>query len=560
MSDMPEHSSINGGAISSMPLRSYASTVQVALPEKATGAHTLLTYRVLLVSLFVLAGALRSVDVWRPVDGTMREAWREPDVAGIARNYYEEDMNLFVPRIDWRADGPGIVESEFPLFAWCGAVLYHVCGYHEEILRVMSFVLSLAATVYFYRLASLTLPAMGVLISMAVFAVNPLAARLASSVQAEPLMFLAYVGAVYHFVKWSRDQTRFQYWAAMLMTALAILAKAPAAHLGLLFAPVCLQAFGCSAVRRKDVWLFAGVVLAVPLAWYAYAHGIWLEYGNSLGISNESYGRITSLSFIDAVSGTIRGITTTEIDWIWMEFGPILATCAIPLAVRLPDRRVMLYWCFALGVFFVVTGRTTGEGWAAYYHIVSLPVAAMLIGAGATDVWLWCGAVARRCDDSSAWRWLFVPGCRVTVAILLLGTLFTALRVTSADMRPTGYVSLHRCAMQFATHVDSSDLIVASGAEQLDFFGLPSAHNVPYFFFWMHAKGFTLGDEEQSVVRLEEYRRRGARWFVGEHDNLAKVSGFETELRQRYRVVDEHPRAILFDLEGVSANSTLPDQ
>ncbi|MDA1013048.1 MAG: glycosyltransferase family 39 protein, partial [Planctomycetota bacterium] len=429
-------------------------------------------FRLIIIGLFVLAAALRCVDVWRPVDGTMREAWREPDVAGIARNYFEEDMNFFTPRIDWREDGPGYVESEFPLFAWSGAVLYHAFGYHEELLRVMSYVLSLGALCYFYRLAAAVLPPWGVVIAMLVYAVNPLSVRLASSIQAEPLMFFAYIGAVHHFLQWCRDQSRFQFWAAMLMTTLAILAKAPAAHLGLLFAPLCLQSFGWSTFRRKDVLVFAGVVLAIPVAWYAYAHGIWLEYGNSLGISNESYGRITSLSFIDALSGTVRGIVTTEIDLIWMPTGLCLAACAIPLAITNPHRRVLLYWCLALGAFYLVTGRTTGEGWAAYYHIVSLPAAAMLIGAGVCDIWSWCSDAGRRLSNVSMWRTPSLAIERLSVALLLTATLFTASRTTAADMRPHGFVPLHECAQRFAIHVADDGLIVASGAEQVDFFGL----------------------------------------------------------------------------------------
>ena len=106
-----------------------------------------------IIALLIAAACVRAIDVWRPVDGSVRQSWRETDTGAIARNFYREDMNILLPRIDWRGDGPGYVESEFPIFPWTAACLYHVFGYHEEFLRVLSYLLSLASCLIFLRLA-----------------------------------------------------------------------------------------------------------------------------------------------------------------------------------------------------------------------------------------------------------------------------------------------------------------------------------------------------------------------------------------------------------------------
>src|SRR4030042_684103 len=85
--------------------------------------------------LIVLVGAgLRIAYVARPLAHRMRAPWRQSDYTQLARNYWREDPNLFHPRIDWRRDGPGLVEMELPLVPWTAGMLYHVFGYHEGIL------------------------------------------------------------------------------------------------------------------------------------------------------------------------------------------------------------------------------------------------------------------------------------------------------------------------------------------------------------------------------------------------------------------------------------------
>ena len=43
-------------------------------------------------------------------------------------NYYREDMNLLKPKIDWRGDGPGYTEMEFPIYPWLIAGFYKIFG------------------------------------------------------------------------------------------------------------------------------------------------------------------------------------------------------------------------------------------------------------------------------------------------------------------------------------------------------------------------------------------------------------------------------------------------
>ncbi len=522
--------------------------------------------------IFLLAVYVRCVDVWRPVDGTVRDLWREIDVASIARNFYLEGMNIALPRIDWRGDGPGFTESEFPLHAWTAACLYHVFGYHEELLRVISCVLSIATAGLFFRIAKERLPTLGCLAACLLYAVNPMSVRMATAIQPEPLMFFAYLSAVYCFLKWcelTSGSKNFElnhpadsqpeppekpvdwsatayFWCGVAATALAILAKIPAAHIGVLFACLCFHHFGIKAILRRDVWVFAVVSVGLPLVWYAYARSLYLDYGNSLGMSNEAYVRISSGNFLKTLSITLPGNGATEMEWIWMKGGVLLG--AVGFALMWLDKPFawVRYWGFALLSYYIVSGRTTGEIWAVHYHVVSVPLAALCIGYAVEKL---LGPQGFSFETPISVRNVWVRlGVLCLAGPILVGTLFEALQTTKWNMKPDGYVWLFDEAREFRSHMNPGTLIVASGGSEFDQFGLLRAINAPFYFFWTDHKGFTLPDADQSITKLEELKRRGARYFVADRKSLNVAPEFDHEVRAHYPILSEGKQAILFDL------------
>lgn len=494
--------------------------------EWARGAVPVLTVLLLLVSL-------RSVDVWRPVDGSSGGRWREPDVAGIARNFYVEGMNIFYPRIDWRGDGPGFVESEFPLYPWTVACLYRAVGYREELARAVSFALTLATYAYVYLLARIWLGRLAAVIALTFFGLNPLSARLATAIQPEPLMTLCYAAGAFHFLRWCQLQVRFHYWLALTFVTLAILAKLPAVHIGILLALVSLQTFGKAAVRRRDLWGFAVVSLAVSVGWYWHARELWLQYGNSLGMSNEAYLRITSGSFLKALKTTVAGNLSTEISSVFTVPGVLLAGGGLVWAARDRGRWPLLYWAAALAASYVVTGRTTGEPWASYYHIVSVVPAAVFVAGGCSLVLDQSGPGRER---RSAIGSLGVRAATTVMILCLAGTLALSTRAAYQPVQSSDNWSMYECTKVFRTHIPPNALTVASAPNEFDQYGLTRAYNAPYMFFWTRTKGFSLPDDMQNLAKLEEFRARGARYFLAERRSLSTKPGFEAEIRRRYHV------------------------
>src|ERR1700738_4501513 len=64
--------------------------------------------------------------------------YRQYDTAAVARNFAEESLNIFYPRVDWRGNSPGYVEVEFQAFTLPVALLYRVFGVHEWLARILN--------------------------------------------------------------------------------------------------------------------------------------------------------------------------------------------------------------------------------------------------------------------------------------------------------------------------------------------------------------------------------------------------------------------------------------
>src|SRR3989442_1395146 len=57
--------------------------------------------------------------------------WRQCNTLAVTRNFFEEDMNIFKPRVDQRLDGDGVTGMQFPLYEFVAASLCKITGYHE---------------------------------------------------------------------------------------------------------------------------------------------------------------------------------------------------------------------------------------------------------------------------------------------------------------------------------------------------------------------------------------------------------------------------------------------
>jgi 4-amino-4-deoxy-L-arabinose transferase-like glycosyltransferase len=494
-----------------------------------------------LLAAILLAGlALRAAWVWRPLDHRMRAPWRQADYTQIARNYAREDANLLHPRIDWRADGDGLVEMEFPIVPWTAGMLDRQLGYHEAFLRVLSCLLEAGSFLLFVGLARRLLPGPGALAAAALYALSPLLIDLATAMQPEPLMLFLSLLAMVLLERHRRTGSAGTLLVAGLAVGGAILAKAPAACLGLVFTFVVLERSGPRALARASVWGAAALALLPPLVWYAWAKRLFLLHGNSLGLSNEyPFLGLDMLARPTWIYGLLKWETlgvVTPLGWLLL---------AAALRAPRPRTALPLAWLGSVWVFYIAAARTAADDWAFYYHAASTAPACLLMGAG---------FAALGSDDAPRVLGLG-PGRmrRLAAAGLLAGTLAglavaTVALVWVRDHREDLKV-MRECGLRFLPQIPPGRLIVARGGTVADEDGMPTAHNQSMLFAWLDRRGFTYGDEELSIPRLEGIAARGGRYWIAQAEEIKGPLG--AAVAERYRLLARcDPGYYLYDLRS----------
>ncbi len=542
--------------------------------------------------ILLLALLVRLPDALRPVDGTVLDnvSWRECDTAMMARNFSRGDLNPLCPTVDFGGDGAGLVEAEFPFLPWAMALCYRVIGERPEVGRLLNLLASLAALVLFLRLAARLLPPFGARAAGLFFALSPLPTGLATSLQPDGFMLLGVIGAAHFFLRFTEARQKRDLVGALLFLAAALLAKASAVHLGLFFLLLLLGRDSRALLRSPLLWLVSLLAVLPAALWYLHGRTVWLEHGNSLGLSSEQHWAGAAL-FTDA--RFVFGVVTNQLRHVFPPAALLLAAWAALFLKNERCVRVALAWWLSTFIFFLLSARTSGDDWAFYYHAISAPAAALLFGAA-------LAALERRMAASAPPEKRRLGAVLAAAALLAVLAVFGAPRLAPLLDWPllvalTGLLAFlaalwalrghaagawvlllvlsapqsllhlglkvaltragprmstsYGAAREMAPFLQGEGLIAAAGDRSRDEDGCPVDHRVPYMFFWLERRGFSLPLEQVGVEELHRVARRGARWFVIENWQLRAVPGLQEALAGAFPPLYKGAAARLYRLE-----------
>ena len=457
---------------------------------------------------------------------------------------------------------------------------------------MISFLFSLLTLLIFFRLAWDLLPPLGAQCAALFFALSPLVINVSSSLQPEVLMFLFYLLAGYWFICWHQNRGEKFFWGSAVAISMAILAKATAAHLGVFFGLLILEKVGFAALTKLRFWGFGAIALIPSVLWYSHAHQFWKQNQLSLGLSNEyhwvGWDLFTNPFFV-------KGLARTEVFYVWMPLGIVVLAIGIWLNRREKAVKYGFYWGVTVAVYYLIAARTTAAQWASYYHIASVPAAAILLGNGAV-------AISQLKSDK---RWLkrFVALAGMSALVLVItsylslsGTGLGISLVVSATLALTALVLMERiktgaedesrsqtlllyigvislcsvflfqtrqivvdaqnwkaselrsCVPSFATEIPASDLMLVTGGSCVNETGYPAAYNASFMLYWMDRKGFNICIEEQSLDAIASFAKRGANYYLAVKSTLHRRGNLEDDMRQIYPVLAECNGYILFQL------------
>jgi 4-amino-4-deoxy-L-arabinose transferase-like glycosyltransferase len=447
--------------------------------------------------------------------------WRYYDTAAIARNFYEGGMHFLYPQVDWRGSSPGYADSEFPVYTYSVAILYHLSGVHEWIGRALNAVLvySLSALVLF-RLVRRLLDSRTALLAAFLYSFTSTSLYFTRTFQPDPLMALCQLASLYSFLVWTEEGRARSLVLSAAALALAVAIKPVSLCLGAPLLYLAWWRFGWRLVEKPSLWLFAAGVFTLPGLWYWHSYNLWKLYGNSLGM----------------FGGWIQTEFFPPTDWIWRSLSKMLAerivakmaaVIGFPFLVigifRKPlGGNYVLHW-WAGGFFVLVLTSPVLYRAHEYYELplVFLTSAWMAYGAS----WLW---ETPRLAPSARAALL----CALCVGVLALSAVFIRRLMLPMDDA--------REHMEFGRRVEQ-----LTGADQLVVFVKPRLPFIkpqlhyerlyqhrtaqgerlfcdPVDFYLSHRKGFSLDDSLLTADFLEVLRRRGARYFATFYPQLLK--------------------------------------
>jgi hypothetical protein len=494
--------------------------------------------KIIWIVIFILGFGVRSTDVFHPMDtGT----WRENDESSIARNYYRNGMDFLHPQIDWGGNGPGYVESEFPVYPYLMALSYKLFGFWEPTGRIISFLLSLGTMLVFFRLSRYLFNQRTAIAASCFFALSPLLMIISNSIQPESLMFFFYILAAFYFIRWIDNESGKNYILAFVFTALTLLCKITAINIGILFTLTILIKKGWRYAFKPKVILLAILTVAPAFTWYQYAHRFYLLYGNSLGLSNEypwvGWDFFTNHYFL-------KGIITQELVHVWSYSGLFIFLLAL-VSTKLIRRQYLIFpvcWLLAVGIFYVIAARTTADNWAYYYHIFSVPSASMLMGISVIEIY----------DRYFPVKLTEIKQRGLVIACSFLLLLFLAgynLRYVIHTKSPVYKTSaFYECKNSLSDLIPDGSLILATGGVCADNDNYPVAYNASYFFYWLDRKGYNLCIGDQSIENVEAFKLKGVKYYIAEVIAMEQTKGFEDIMRKTFKIEMECNGIVLFKL------------
>lgn len=213
----------------------------------------------------VLFFLIRMIGITNPPLETSHN-WRQSITSMIARNFHEDGIDLFHPRVDNGGHRSGIIGSEFPLFNAMIALTADVFGYTHWYGRLINLLVSSIGLFFFYRIVQLFSDPKTALYATLLLA---LSIWFAFSRKIMPDTFsvsLVFIG-IYYGIRYLING---RWWALTLcfvFAALGILSKIPVvfflALLGILF---LLPKF---SIQRRVILSFVAVCsFLVAACWY----------------------------------------------------------------------------------------------------------------------------------------------------------------------------------------------------------------------------------------------------------------------------------------------------
>lgn len=306
--------------------------------------------------------------------------WRQCNTLGMTRNFAEESMNIFAPRIDRRNETNGITGSHFPLFEWQLAGVYKITGEHYIVARLYSALIFSIAMMGIYTL----LMQLGVGLKLAFaggLGLLSIPQLYYDSINAMPDIYalgLALLSAVF-FIKDSKDR-RVKYWIlAVVMAILGGLIKFQ-------FLVIPFAFFSFYRIDRSNIirLISSLLMIIIPVVLW-YRHAIALTQLNNL----REFGL-----WIKPISGaekwqTVKGNLMSDLPELLIGYPLLLGITTVVIYRKFKFKKSALFytiflWILGFGVFYILAIERMQHH--SYYFMAILPMVIVVFIKGISEI------------------------------------------------------------------------------------------------------------------------------------------------------------------------------
>jgi len=432
--------------------------------------------------------------------------WRQTHTLSVARNFYEESMNIFKPRVDYRGSGDGVTGMEFPLVNFLIAGGYYVFGYSFIVQRVCILMFSfLAITGIFLMAREMFQSIFWGFVSGWFLIFSPLFGYYSFVVLPDVPSLALMSLSLYYLIRWDKlDESR-SFWAACFFLMIALLIKISAA----IILPVWLYIF----IKKRQTLTVKqiltsltvfGAFLTLVACWYIYA-----RYLSSLNL-NYDFKLDTSfpypLGIIPSVSKKVFIQWLPELYINYAQF--ILFLIGIVTISRSSDTnlRNLMTW-FAVGVIAYMVAFYPMLEMHDYYMVTSIAFLVLLAVMGFKTLW-------EKALNSKKISYVLIAIC---ILIPILGSIRALSRFEGARLTP------HLESME--QHLNK---IIPAKTELV----IVANDDSPCIYLYhMHRKGWSATDNV-SIEAFTSMIKSGAHYLVSDSRKLEQRPEIEPFLEQ----------------------------
>lgn len=441
--------------------------------------------------------------------------WRQIFNADVARNFTEQSLNIFYPRVNWGGAGDSVVSMEFPLLQWIAALLFREFGEHDIICRLVAMVFSMATIAGIYGLANTVWDRTVARGAAFLLAVSPSMIFFGRAFISDTPMVCFSVFGVWGFVKYLlKDHRGAVAWGAVA-AALACMTKLPAV---VLFAPIVWMSWqtrGFALLRDRVLLAGLATVFLLTAAWYYHADVLFHRTGLGVAIFHgvggyspdvmEGSGTVTLVSSWNTMH-QLRDpeFYRTLLERFWkLHFTPVGSIVILFSAFvlwRMPNRRFVDAWFLGALTFILVAAE--GNRWHEFYQLPILLPAALYFGLGARPMF-----------DVGLLSRLAPFGIGVAASTALLGMValrsFESSRVVPELFRPN---NLRVHPINVGTRLQR---LTPPGALLITTEYAKFGGNSPVLLYYARRQGWSFDAGSITPAVIERLRTRyGARYFV----------------------------------------------